>query len=128
MLFRAPVRITDCSKRWSIALRLCWHDRLIRGHFMKVEGLHDSISIVRTQIEDLRAELEAGARYADRIHADVKIIDDRVVNHLRQTARMSALVESADELKKSIRDQRGILRDLRQSVDRIRQSIRDNKK
>lgn len=95
---------------------------------MKAEGLHASIAIVRTQVEDLRAELEAGARFADRIHADVKIIDDRVMNHLRQATRMSTLLESADELKKSIQDQRGILRDLRQSVDRVRQSIRDTKK
>jgi len=91
------------------------------------EGLHQTIATVRTQIEDLWAELEAGARCANRIHADVKIIDDRVMTHLRQAARMTALLKSADELKKSIQDQRSILRDLRQSVDRIRQSIRDNK-
>jgi bacterioferritin-associated ferredoxin len=94
---------------------------------MNGERLHDSIATARTQIEDLQAELEVGARCADRIHADVKIIDDRVMNHLRQASRMTALLVSADELKKSIRDQRNILRDLRQCVDRVRQSIREFK-
>ena len=95
---------------------------------MKAERLHDSMATVRTQIEDLQAEVEAGARCADRIHTDVKIIDDRVMNHFRQAGRMTALLESAEELKKSIRDQRRILRGLRQSVDLVRQSIRGNKK
>ena len=94
---------------------------------MKAERLHDSIATVKTQIDDLQAEVEAGARCADRIHADVKV-DDRVMNHRRQAARMTALLENAEELKKSIQDQRRILRDLRQSVDLVRRSIRETKK
>lgn len=94
---------------------------------MKAERLHHSIAAVRTQIDDLEAELEAGARCAERIRTDVKVIDDRVMNHLRNAARMTALLEAADDLKRSIRDQRQILRDLRQSVDRVRRSIRENK-
>ena len=91
---------------------------------MDAERLRESIATVRTQIDDLQAELEAGARCADRIHADVKTIDDRVMNHLRQAARMTALLDCASELRKSIRDQRTILRDLRRSIHQVRQSIR----
>lgn len=91
---------------------------------MDAERLRESIATARTQIDDLQAELEAGARCADRIHADVTTIDDRVTNRIRQTARMTALLECASELKKSIQDQRAILRDLRRSVDQVRQSIR----
>jgi predicted RNase H-like nuclease (RuvC/YqgF family) len=95
---------------------------------MDAERLRESIATVRTQIEDLQAELEAGSRCADRIHADVKTIDDRVMTYVAQTARMTALLECAQELKKSIRDQRTILRDLRTSIDQLRQSIHERKR
>jgi predicted RNase H-like nuclease (RuvC/YqgF family) len=95
---------------------------------MNADRLRESIATVRTQIEDLQAELEAGARCADRIHADVKTIEDRVLNHLRLAARMTALCDCASELKKSIHDQRVILRDLRRSINQVRQSIRERKR
>lgn len=95
---------------------------------MDAERLRESIATVRTQIEDLQAELEAGSRCVDRIHADVKTIDDRVMSYISQTARMTALLECATELKKSIQDQRTILRDLRRSINQVRQSIRERKR
>lgn len=94
---------------------------------MHAERLRESIATVRTQIEDLQAEVEAGARCANRIHADVKTIDPRAVDHVHQLSRMTALVDCVSELKKSIRDQRTILRDLRRSIDQVRQSIRERK-
>jgi hypothetical protein len=51
-----------------------------------------------------------------------------VMTHIRQAARMTALVDCASELKKSIRDQRAILRDLRRSVDHVRHWIRWSKR
>jgi uncharacterized coiled-coil DUF342 family protein len=98
------------------------------GDLMNAERLHASISTVRTQIEDLQAEVEAGARCADRIQSDVKTIDERTLNYFRQTARMTALLECADELKKSIHEQQELLCDLRRAVDQVRQSIRDRRK
>ena len=95
---------------------------------MNADWLRESIATVRTQIEDLQAELEAGSRCADRIHADVKTIDGRVVNFISHTARMTALLESAADLKTSIQDQRAILRDLRTSIDQVRRSIRERKR
>ena len=94
---------------------------------MDAEWLRESIATVRTQIEDLQAELEAGARCADRIHADVKTIDGRAVDRVHQLSRMTALLDCASALKKSIRDQRSILRDLRRAIDQVRQSIRERK-
>jgi prefoldin subunit 5 len=94
---------------------------------MDAERLRESIATVRTQIEDLQAEVEAGARCADRIHADVKTIDGREIDHVHQLSPMTALLDCASELKKSIRDQRAILRDLRRSIDQVRQSIRERK-
>jgi hypothetical protein len=94
---------------------------------MDAERLRESIATVRTQIDDLQAELELGARCADRIHADVETIDGRAIDHVRQVPRMTALLDCASELKKSIRDQQAILRDLRRSIDQVRQSICERK-
>ena len=77
----------------------------------------DSIAAARTRLDDLQAEMEAGARCAERIRADASEMDSRVVNFVRQTERLHALLHCADELKVSITEQRAILRDLR-SVDR----------
>lgn len=87
--------------------------------------LRESIATVRTQIEDLQSEMEAGARYADHLQAGVKVMDDSVVTYLRSTSRLSALLERADELKKSIGEQRALLRDLRSSFDQLRRSLRE---
>ena len=95
---------------------------------MDADRLRESIATVRTQIDDLQAELEAGARCADRIHADVTTVDDRLLNHVRQAARMTALLDCVSELRKSIRDQRVIVRDLRRSINQVRQSIRERKR
>ena len=98
------------------------------GDLMNAERLHDSISTVRTQIEDLQAEVEAGARCVDKIQSDVKTIDDRTLNYFRHTARTTALLQCADELKKSIEEQRDLLRELRRSVDQVRQSMRERRR
>ncbi len=95
---------------------------------MKAELLRESIATVRTQIEDLQSELEAGARCADHVRAGVKVIDDSVTTHLRSTERLTALLERADELKKSIEEQRTLLRDLRSSFDQLRRSLRERPK
>ena len=95
---------------------------------MDATRLRESIATVRTQIEDLQAELEAGARCADRIHAEVKTIDGRAIDHLYHVSRMTALLDSASRLKKSIHDQRIILRDLRRAIDEVRQSIRASRR
>jgi len=107
-------------------IRVDLHPRMPKGS-MDSERLRDSIATVRTQIDDLQAELEAGARCVDRIHADVKTIDEQAISHSRQIARMIALRDCASELRKSIQDQRSILRDLRRSIDQVRQSIRERK-
>ena len=95
---------------------------------MKTESLRGSIATVRTQIDDLQAEMEAGARCADHLQSDVQVIDGSALNHLRLTNHLTALVEHADELKKSIREQRTLLRELRGSFDELRRSLREHRK
>jgi hypothetical protein len=84
----------------------------------------DSIAAARTQLDDLQAEMEAGARCAERICADASAMDSRVATFVRQTERLHALLHCADELKVSIAEQRAILRDLRSSIDQVRRAVR----
>ena len=87
----------------------------------------ESITTARTRLDDLQAEIEAAARCAERIRVDACEMDDRVVNYIRQTDRMHALLHCADELKASITEQRAILRDLRLSIAQVRHAIRRRK-
>lgn len=95
---------------------------------MDAERLRESIATARTHMDDLQAELEAGARCVDRIHDDVETMDDRVINRGRRATPLTALLDCASELRKSIRDQQTILRELRRSIDQVRQSIRETKR
>ena len=85
----------------------------------------ESISAARTQLDDLQAEMEAGARCAERLCADVT--DERVETYMLQVARLHALVECADALRSSLAEQRTILRDLRASINQVRDAIRNRK-
>jgi hypothetical protein len=69
--------------------------------------------------------MEAGARCADHVRAGVKVMDDSVITYLRSTKRVTSLLERADELKKSIDEQRALLRDPRSSFDQLRRSLRE---
>jgi hypothetical protein len=88
------------------------------------DQLRQSLDSARTHLADLQAEMEAGARHVERIHADATSRDPRVETFLRQTARHHTLSEHVGELKASIKQQRALLRDLRASLDRVRQSVR----
>lgn len=87
-------------------------------------GLRVSIDTARTCLEDLQAEVEAGARCAERIYLSASGIDSRVSIHLQQAARFAALIECAGELKESIGQQRAILHELRTSLEKVRISLR----
>jgi len=88
-----------------------------------MNALRESVAAVRTQIEDLQAEMEAAARCADHIHTDMQIIDGRSARHSRLTTRFTSLLRRADELKKSIEEQQALLRDLRTSFGELRRSL-----
>ena len=87
----------------------------------------DSITTARTRLDDLQAEIEAGARCAERICADAFEMDNRVATYIRQTERLHSLLHCSDELKASIREQRTILRDLKLSIEQVRHAIRRRK-
>lgn len=90
------------------------------------DALHSSLTAARTCLEDLQAEIEAGSRCAERIHVNATI-DDRVLLHQQEAARLGALRRCAEDLKASIAQQRGILQELRRSIDELRRAMRNRR-
>lgn len=84
-----------------------------------------SVDSIRTRLADLEAELEAGARCADRIHAGTATLDGRVIEHGVRVAEWRALVDRVAELKASIKEQRTLLAELRTSMNQVRRSARE---
>ena len=73
--------------------------------------------IVRTQLEDLQSEFEAGARTIDTIAAAMHEMRSALLSkHLGQAALAGTLVRRISELRKSVRQQRATLRELRRSI------------
>jgi hypothetical protein len=73
--------------------------------------------IVRTQLEDLQAEFEAGSRQLDAL-ADrtAEIRDELQERHLEQASLAGALVRRVAALRESVRQQRERLRELRRAI------------
>ena len=73
--------------------------------------------IVRTQLEDLQSEFEAGARTIDTIAEDLHAMRVALLSkHLGQAALAGELVRRIRELRKSVRQQRSTLRELRRAI------------
>ena len=104
-------------------------DRLTTFERASKKSLAVSASFVtaRTQVNDLQAEIEAGARCADRMRVEAAAIDERVITHLQYAAQLGSFTQCVRELQTSIAEQRSILRDLRGSLDSLRQALREEK-
>lgn len=73
--------------------------------------------IVRTRLEDLQSEFEAGARTIDSIAKAMDLMRTALLSqHLEQAAVAGTLVRRVSELRKSVRQQRETLRELRRAI------------
>jgi Mg2+ and Co2+ transporter CorA len=73
--------------------------------------------IVRTQLEDLQSEFEAGARTIDTIADTVHEMRTALLSQqLEQAALAGTLVRRISELRKSVRQQRATLQQLRRAI------------
>ena len=74
-------------------------------------------SVVRTCLEDLQAEIEAGSRTLESIETDAaKIRTSLLENHLNQASLAGQLVHRIDELRKSVAEQRLRMHELRLAI------------
>jgi hypothetical protein len=75
-------------------------------------------------LDDLQAELEAGARTLEKIDAHAFRLDDHVATHLRQAGLAGELLRQVQALKQSVAQQRATLLELRAEMQALRQQLR----
>jgi chromosome segregation ATPase len=90
--------------------------------------IRETLGTARAQLDDLQAELEAGTRQADKIANSAAALDLDVVNVVKDQqseaqAELSVLRTRAAELRASLREQRELMRQLRDSFDSIRRHV-----
>jgi predicted RNase H-like nuclease (RuvC/YqgF family) len=90
---------------------------------MHARQLAESIGSARTRVDDLQAEIEAGARWVDQIHAEADALEQRLMRQMEFAAQLGSLRQHSRELRASMTQQRSILRQLRRSLNEIRQAL-----
>jgi predicted RNase H-like nuclease (RuvC/YqgF family) len=85
--------------------------------------VHQTVATVRTQLDDLMAELEAGSRFVDRIQTDVAALDGRLVSKSRQREGLELLTRRLADLRGSVTQQRMLMTQLRECVDALRRLL-----
>ena len=74
-------------------------------------------TVVNAHLEDLQAEMEAGARKLDAVAERAAEMREAILHrHLDQAAQVGALVRRVDELQRSVRQQRERLSELRRAI------------
>jgi predicted RNase H-like nuclease (RuvC/YqgF family) len=74
-------------------------------------------AVVRTCLEDLQAEIEAGSRALESIETGAAEIRTSLTeNHLKQASLAGQLVRRINELRKSVAEQRVRMHELRQAI------------
>jgi hypothetical protein len=90
------------------------------GNSLSPAGVSHAVATARAQLDDVMAELEAGARFADKIQRGVAALDDRLLRNQQRLAEMAQLVERLSDLRASLRQQRALMAQLLESFDILR--------
>jgi hypothetical protein len=90
------------------------------GSSLSPVGVSHAVAAARAQLDDLMAELEAGARFVEKIQSGVATLDDRLIRNQQQQAEMAQLVQRLSDLRASLAQQRALMAQLRESFDLLR--------
>jgi predicted RNase H-like nuclease (RuvC/YqgF family) len=85
--------------------------------------VHQTVAAVRTQLNDLMAELEAGSRFVERIQTGVAALDSRLVSNSRQREELELLTRRLAELRGSVTQQRMLMTQVRECFDALRRQL-----
>ena len=92
---------------------------------LRYSGVVERRSLRRLQVDvhldDLQAELEAGARALEKIHTQVSRGEQFVAAHARQAGSMRDLLHRIEALRGSVQQQRATLAELRQQMRALRE-------
>lgn len=86
-------------------------------------GVRQTVAAARAQLDDLLAELEAGARFVDGIERGIAALDKRVSDNYRNREEMEHLVGRLGDLRASVSEQRVLMKQLRECFDTLRRQI-----
>jgi hypothetical protein len=85
-------------------------------------NLKERMAGIDANLDDLQAGVEACGRAAELLHTDAAGFGAHLKRTRNQTA-VKSLVRQVDQLQSWIREQQGILKDLREGIARSRQEM-----
>lgn len=85
--------------------------------------VNQTVVTARAQLDDLTAELEAGARFVDRIETGLAALDGRFASGRRRREELELLIQRLDDLRGSVRQQRALMTQLRECFDALRRQL-----
>lgn len=85
-------------------------------------NLKDRLAGIDANLDDLQASVEACGRAAESLHADAEGFDT-ILKGSRNRPAAQSLVRHVDELQSWIREQQGVLKELREGIARSRQEM-----
>jgi predicted RNase H-like nuclease (RuvC/YqgF family) len=85
--------------------------------------VQNTVDTARAQLDDLTAELEAGTRFVARIERGVAALDGRLSEHQHQRDEVEQLARRLNDLRDSLRQQRILMKQLRECFDTLRRQI-----
>lgn len=83
--------------------------------------MKQAVVAARARLDDLQAELEAGARFAQKIECDLAALSGRITH--RGFGEIEDLMSRLAALRASVRAQRRLMSELRGSLDYLRQHM-----
>jgi predicted RNase H-like nuclease (RuvC/YqgF family) len=94
---------------------------LVSGHTSS--GVSQTVAIARAQLDDLMAELEAGARFVERIQSGLATLNGPVTQSQRNREELAQLATRLGDLRASVRQQRALMTQLREGFDTLRRQV-----
>ena len=85
--------------------------------------IRETLGTARAQLDDLQAELEAGTREADKIANCAATLDTVTTQHCEAEDELSRLQQRTAGLCASLREQRALMKQLRESFDHLRRHV-----
>jgi predicted RNase H-like nuclease (RuvC/YqgF family) len=85
--------------------------------------VQNTVATARAQLDDLTAELEAGARFVARLGRGIAALDTRLNEHQQRRDEVEQLERRLVDLRDSLRQQRMLMKQLRECFDTLRRQI-----
>jgi predicted RNase H-like nuclease (RuvC/YqgF family) len=85
--------------------------------------IRETLGTARAQLDDLQAELEAGTRQAEKIMDCAAALDAVTTERREAEQQLTILLRRTSELRASLREQRALMKQLRDSFDHLRRHV-----